>query len=188
MPRFNTYLDYADLEPLKECCLEHGTPHVYMRGEKFVQEGEVCRYVGYVRSGYFKYATLKSSGEYAVGGFVFAGEFVTDFYNSFYGIPSEVSVIAGCDAEVLRVPMSAFVKLLENDAMLKDMLGALYRTIYHRYIEIYRYTTEERYIKLLSDHPDIFEQATLKDIASYLMISPIYLSRLRKKLYGNQSK
>lgn len=35
---------------------------------------------------------------------------------------------------------------------------------------------------LVSRYPDIFNMFSLKDIASYLNITPTYLSRIRKKL------
>ncbi len=187
MERFNSYLDLIDMTHVHAFCMEHGSLTVYQRGEKFVQEGEVGKHFGYVASGYFKYATLRSSGEEAVCGFAFAGEYVTDFYNSCSGAPSEVSIIAGRTSEVYRVPISAFKKLIScKEAMLEQaMLGALYRTIYKRYVQIYRYSTEERYNLLLAEHPEIFDIVSLKDIASILMVSPVHLSRMRRKMSGN---
>lgn len=186
MKRFNAYLDLVDMTPLRDFCMAYGALASYERGDRFLQEGEVGKYFGYVLNGYFKYEVLHTSGDEAVGGFAFADEYVTDLYNSYYGLPSEVSITAAGRSDIYRVPMAAFRKFIceENPDTERCLLGALYRTIYKRYVQNYRYTTEEKYRLLLSDHPDIFDMVSLKDIASYLMISPVYLSRIRKKLRG----
>ena len=50
-----------------------------------------------------------------------------------------------------------------------------------RYTNLYRYTPEERYEQLLEKYRDIIQLIPLKEIASYLKITPIHLSRLRRK-------
>ena len=49
-------------------------------------------------------------------------------------------------------------------------------------IDLYTKTPKERYEKMLERCPQMFEIFSLKDIASFLNITPIYLSRIRKKL------
>lgn len=39
-----------------------------------------------------------------------------------------------------------------------------------------------RYNHLISTHPDLFNLFSLKDIASFLNITPTHLSRLRRKI------
>lgn len=41
-------------------------------------------------------------------------------------------------------------------------------------------TAKERYISFLKNRPDILNQVQLKIIASYLDVTPQYLSKLRK--------
>ncbi|MCH5243203.1 MAG: hypothetical protein J1F67_12440 [Muribaculaceae bacterium] len=58
----------------------------------------------------------------------------------------------------------------------------MFYTIYDRMIDLYTKTPKERYEKMLERCPQMFEIFSLKDIASFLNITPIYLSRIRKKL------
>jgi len=51
-----------------------------------------------------------------------------------------------------------------------------------RYLELYRKTPTEWYLNLISSCPQIFDIVSLKDIASYLLVTPVYLSRIRKNL------
>lgn len=57
---------------------------------------------------------------------------------------------------------------------------ALFDTTYDRYIDLYIKSAKERYDELVKRNEDIFSIFPLKDIASFLNITPTYLSRLRK--------
>ncbi len=49
-------------------------------------------------------------------------------------------------------------------------------------IDLLTLTAEERYLKLLSEKPEVFQKVSLKYIASYIGVTPESLSRLRKKI------
>lgn len=103
MLKFNLYDQKIDFAAIKDACREKGTHTHYAKDEHFVQQGYVGKYLGVVESGYFKYVTLTSSGDEAVVGFAFEGEIVADYYNSFNGLPSEITIKAGSDAEVSQI-------------------------------------------------------------------------------------
>ncbi len=44
------------------------------------------------------------------------------------------------------------------------------------------HTPEERYQQLLRQHREMVQRIPLKEIASFLRITPIHMSRIRKKL------
>ena len=50
-----------------------------------------------------------------------------------------------------------------------------------RIAEHFMHTAEQRYYNLIEKHPDILQRISLKNIASYLGVSPEYISILRKK-------
>lgn len=47
---------------------------------------------------------------------------------------------------------------------------------------MYKLTPEERYVKLLERYPEVLQLISLKEIASYLKITPVHISRIRRKL------
>ncbi|MBA2195002.1 Crp/Fnr family transcriptional regulator, partial [Bacteroides fragilis] len=53
---------------------------------------------------------------------------------------------------------------------------------YERMISLYSMTPEERYTEILKRCPELLNLISLKELASYLMICPETLSRLRRKL------
>lgn len=74
MARINDFLSHIDLEVMREYCMANGKTVRYAKGDCFAEAGRVGRYVGFVKSGYFKYCVLTSKGDYAVTGFSFEDE------------------------------------------------------------------------------------------------------------------
>jgi CRP-like cAMP-binding protein len=62
------------------------------------------------------------------------------------------------------------------------MLIANYSSLKDRMLGMIKDSAEERYLKLMTQHPDIFQNVPLKIIASYLGITDTSLSRVRKKI------
>ncbi|MDE6336427.1 MAG: Crp/Fnr family transcriptional regulator [Muribaculaceae bacterium] len=187
---FNEYKGRVDLSALIDGCREKGRSCRYTKGDVFVREGEIGRYFGVVESGYFKYTTITTEGNEAVVGFAFEGESVCDFNNSFQGIASEVSIVAGTNATVCRIDFDDAKNIVRNqiDGSQGTLIAELFREIYHRHLELYRKSPTERYLELINNYPDIFNIVTIKEIASYLLVTPIYLSRIRKKLLTTGQK
>ena len=180
MARFNSYLDNISLTEIADFFREKGCACHYTKDDVFIQQGTVARYAALVVSGYFKLATTNSSGDEAVVNFAFPGEIITDFHCSLYGEPSEMSVIAGADSEILRVPLKDFIGVLPSNLL--NEYRSLFKMVLLRCLNIYRKTPEQRYIELCNLYPDIVNTVALKDIASYLLITPNHLSRIRRKL------
>ncbi len=74
--------------------------------------------------------------------------------------------------------------MVEEDASIRDIVyrstEAVFSTVYDRYVALYCATPQQRYEELVERHPDLFALFSLKDIASFLNITPTHLSRLRK--------
>ena len=190
MAQFNQYDSLIDLSTIKNFCRENGRLCLYAKEETFVQLGEVGKCLGVVESGYFKYTVISSSGNEAVVGFAFEGEIVADFYNSYNSCPSEITIKAGIDSSVSQIPMSEARELIYAtfDGNLSSITGILFSEIYNRYLKLYRKTPTERYLDLTNRHPQILDIVSLRDLASYLQITPVYLSRIRKNLAMNKGE
>ena len=123
--QFNSYIDFLDPTAATDFCREEGIPCHYKKGEHFVQKGTIARYAALVVSGYFKVTTLNDSGDEAVINFAFPGQFITDFHSSLHGEPSQTSMIAGSDCEVLRIPLKPFKELL-SPSLLDEYKDGIY--------------------------------------------------------------
>lgn len=184
MSRLNDFLSQIDLDPLIGYCREHGTEVAYAKGDRLAQEGELCRYMGIVLNGYFKYTSLNSKGEECVTGFSFKDEVVTDYVRSFlFNQPSLTSIIAGSDAMVLQVRIADIRPYLlsQYPDLVASSMPVLLHEAYRRYLAVHILSPAERYTQLCERHHDVISDIPLNEIASYLSISRRQFQRIRGK-------
>ena len=175
--QFNKYISKIDTTFFKDLCLEKGTLKFYNKGDYISREGDIFPYWGYIESGIIKYTCYNATEkkEYNTG-FSFEGEFVADYPTCLYNLESEISICALTDCKILICH--------SNDAVYIARIAAeqLFFQTYSRYADFYRLTPEERYKQLLKRSPYLFQLIPLKEIASYLKITPTHMSRIRKAI------
>ncbi len=183
---FNSYYNNIDHDFWRSLCVERGELRPYGKGEAFVEQGTVAKYIGFIKAGTLKYLAFNDEGTPSVVGLEFAGEFVADFPFSLYGIKARVSIVAETDCEIYCVPVSVINEMMQGDNNIKEIVlqstMAVFSTVYDRYVSLYTQSAAERYNDMISRYPDIFSLFSLKDIASFLHVTPTHMSRLRKNL------
>lgn len=98
--------------------------------------------------------------------------------------PSPIAFETCCKSQLLRVPKPKFEHLLQTSNefaywMVGDMQGQNY--YFEKIDNMIKGTAHERYVALVKNRPEIAQKVPLKFIASYLGITPQYLSLIRKK-------
>ena len=184
--QFNTYKAGLNLDFLQEYCMEYGEVRTFLRGDTLEEMGKPAQWVAYVEHGCFKYMVHNNEeGKDYCTGFAFEGEFVADYPNCLSGKISEVTIMAGCSCKVYQIPGIELCSLLNSDDK-KDLKQAisdhLFAQVYTQYLDSYRMTTRERYKRLLSRCPEIIQCISLKDIASYLKVTPTTISNIRREI------
>lgn len=187
MEKFNTYLKHIDLDFWRELCMKHGRLRHYEPGEYFCTQGQPCRVFGFIEKGMFKFSLIDSAGNESITSFDFEGTPISDYLAVITDVPAHTSLIAKMPSDVYVCDRSVVQKLFKENpelhAVFADSLGS---QIYNRYLDMFRYSPKERYQKLMAACPEILEVATLKEIASYLHITPIHLSRIRKDIAASE--
>lgn len=189
---FNTYIDNIDFEAWREVCVSKGTLRHFAKGEEFVSIGKVGRYIGFIQLGTLKYVARSADGTEYVMGLVFGNGFVADWPFCLYGKEAKLAIVAATDCEIYCVSAEEVKKRMDSDPKFRDVImhstEEVYTTVYDRYVDLYVKNPQQRYDELVCRHPDIFTLFSLKDIASFLNITPTHLSRLRKKMTANSVK
>ena len=96
-----------------------------------------------------------------------------------------MTIVAGTSCKVFQLGGEELGKLLDSNGMreLKQAISDhLFSQIYTLYLDTYRMTTRERYKRLLLRCPEIVQSITLKDIASYLKVTPTTISNIRREI------
>ncbi len=181
---FNTYLENIDFKAWRDLCVRKGSLRRFAKGEEFVSIGIEGRYIGYIVSGTLKYVACSEDGAEHVMGLESGDGFVADWPFCLYGLKAKLAIVAVSDCEIYCVPTKFVKDLVSSNPDFKDIVmhstEAVFTTVYERYIDLYCKSPQQRYEELVSRHPNLFDLFSLKDIASFLNITPTHLSRLRK--------
>ena len=183
---FNTYLANVDSDFWSRLIIEYGSLRIYKKGEEFIEIGNVGRYIGLIKSGSVKYVAYTSHLDEKIVGLETVDGFAASWPFCLNDIPSLVSIITNEDSEIYCLSVSKLKDLAKNNPEVSGQIAQsteqVFYTAYKRLISFYIQSPKERYDNLLEKCPRIFEIFDLKDIASFLNITPIYLSRIRKKM------
>lgn len=156
------------------------------RGTVLQGVGEISKRAFRVKSGCLKSYVLDNSGKEHIVQFAPENWLISDMASFFNQEPSNIFIEAIEDSELdvfSRESYSDIEKLeegliIEMNIKLRNNLIATNK----RLIALLSATAEERYIEFTSTYPMLVQRLPLKLIASYIGITPEYLSELRRKL------
>ncbi|MBV8389795.1 MAG: Crp/Fnr family transcriptional regulator [Mucilaginibacter sp.] len=154
----------------------------------FAEADKVCNKVGFIVKGSVRYFQFKD-GEDITGYFSFENEFTSSYKSYLMGTPSHVYIQALEDTLLITFTRKDMDEML-NDPMLAYKMERFGRLIAEQYLCCYedRVTSfvtqspEERYLQLLSTGREILQRMPQHYIANYLGITPVSLSRIRKRI------
>ena len=180
---FNPYIDKIDLNFWRELCVKEGKLCHYKKGEYFLHRRETPKYFGFITSGAFKYTIIDTDGNEHITGLALCDTLAGDFYSSIRKESSLVTLQAITDSNVWVCSTNLFRQILKENIELRCVMAEeLFRQTHDRYLNLYRQSPKERYWELIRCCPNILQDITLKELASYLQITPTYLSRIRKEI------
>lgn len=183
MANFNFYIDKLDMNFWREFCIQEGELRYYKKGEYFLRHGEVAKYFGFIESGYFKYSMIDTDGNRHITGFALCHTFAGDYYGSMRKVPALTDLVAATNSAVWVCSVNLLKPLIEEHLrMFHFFVEELFHEAYKRYTDLYLQSPKERYLALLQRCPDILQNVTLKELASYLNVTPTHLSRIRKEI------
>lgn len=186
MEDFNKYTSLINFAPLVDFAVQSGKEVFYKKGEYFLRQGEMCKAMGYVTSGSFRYCCTNGKGENHIVGYTFEDSFVGNYPAFQLQDRSNVDIQALCDCVtyVVTYPqLASFYDLTPgNQKLAKSIAETLLWEVYDRMISLYSLSPEERYLEILDRCPHLLNLITLKELASYLLVRPETLSRIRRKV------
>lgn len=155
------------------------------KGDTLVIPGQLVHHFYYVATGCIYYYKL-DEGEQKVLEFYTEDVFFTDLPAYVKGTPSNYYLKASEATVVYAIKKSDAENSFEKSHQL-ERFGRLsmqeaFMKIFTRVERLNSRSNEERYLRLLEKRPDLFQRVPQYLIASYLGLTPVGLSKLRKRL------
>ena len=183
---FNTHIRGIDLKYWHDLIRSHGEPVTLRRGEYLCHRGEPTNAIGFVVSGYMLYTIVRDNRPSGIGGFTFADALCGDYPNCMYNAPATFDIVAGRKTELWLMDATILPTLYDENPVAarhgRIIMEQVFNSLLGRYYAICAMTPQERYLNLITEHPQIEQDVSQKEIAKYLHISPIHLCRIRKEL------
>lgn len=156
------------------------------RKQLILKEGDACHYINYVHSGAFKaYALDKDSSESIVM-FALNDWWVTDMHGFVTGKPAMLNIEAMEDSVLFQLRKDDldkfFVTVPKFERFFRILMQNSYVREQLRVIQNLTIPAEDRYLNFLNKYPQFVQRVPLNQIASYLGITPQFLSVIRKNL------
>lgn len=178
---------YFPLEDLEKKYLQSILHPLKLRQGEFIEEaGEVSKYFINVTSGcLMTYFTDKEANDHVIQ-FATSGWWTGDLNSFTKAQPSIYSTRALVDSEILLLPKKEMDELLTRYPKFERYFRILFQnsliTHQQRIIRNLSMPAEGRYQYFLEKYPTLEQFVQQKYIASYLGITPEFLSKIRRKL------
>lgn len=161
------------------------------RKEVILKPEQPCTLINYVDQGVLRaYYTDKNGNENIIM-FAVSDWWITDMHSFAGEKPSMLTIEAVENSIILQLHKEDLEKLFLKAPKFERFFRILMQNAYVREqlraVQNLSMTSEERYLHFIKKYPQFANQVPLKQIASYLGMTPEFLSAIRKKLSTQNS-
>ena len=151
-----------------------------------LQEGDICKHNTFVVEGCFRMFTVDEKGKEHNLQFAIENWWIGDIGSFHSGEPSRLYIEALENSVILQIKKDDQIKLFVEHPKFNRIFRVFtenalvsYQT---RVLQNISSTAEERYLDFLKRYPFFFNRISNVQIASYLGVTPEFLSTIRKKI------
>ncbi len=157
----------------------------FNKNDTITHQGEVCSDIYFMRTGLVKLSYSTLEGKEFIKSFIRDGEMFGSLYSHLTGGGSTFSIVALEDIEVEVMPFSILQGLIEKYPALQQFALSFFQQLaLKKEIREYEFlclSAQERYEKFCQKNPEIVERIKQADLALYLGVTPIALSRMKHR-------
>ncbi len=156
------------------------------RKEFLLKAGQTARHISFIHSGALKAYYLDASSVENIIMLAVDDWWITDMYSFSMAKPAMQYISAIEDSEVFQLQRNDFDKLLAQFPVFEKFFRILMQNAYIReqlrIIQNLSMPAEDRYVNFLNKYPQLVQRVSQKQIASYIGVSPEFLSAMRRRL------
>ncbi len=190
-PLVNSFLPLWPLQQKAILTLKNRVSAVNVKKRAFIlKHGNACNHFNFVVNGCLKMYKIGDDGNGHNLQFATEGNWITD-YGSFYSnTSSELNIEALEASTLLRIEKSDLFYLYDHfpefDRNFRIIIENTFIEQQKRVLQNISSTAEERYLYFIKKYPHLFNRISNVQIASYIGVTPEFLSMIRKKLASAQ--
>jgi len=156
------------------------------KGELLLSQGELSKNFYYITKGIIRYFYTSENGKEFNKSFHLENEFAGSLLSTKMGLPSTFNIQALEDCQLITIAYSELAKLYDShpcwEKIGRVMAEDLAMEKERREREFLLDDAQTRYKTFIKNHPKLVDRISLGHIASYLGITQVQLSRIRKNI------
>jgi len=156
------------------------------RRQYLLQDGDICRHYNFVLDGCLRMYLVDEKGTEHVLQFAVEGGWVADIGSLHTDQPSHFCIDALEPTEVLRIAkedlIDLYIKHPAFDRYFRVLTENAFVGMQQRVMQNISSTAEARYLYFLEKYPHLFNRIPLVQIASFIGVTPEFLSKIRRNL------
>lgn len=157
---------------------------VLLPRQYLLRQGQICNHESYVYTGFLRAFHTDSHGVDHTLNFAMEDWWINDFASFFQQSPSSKSIITLTRSVILQISRDDLETLYEDIPIFERFWRILHQQFCvaqdQRILNSISMNGAERYEALLKKYPTIEQHLPQKHIASFLGITPVFLSQIRK--------
>ncbi|WP_326983546.1 Crp/Fnr family transcriptional regulator [Chryseobacterium sp. MYb264] len=186
---------FNELIPLKseekKLVSELFKPRLYRKRQYVLQEGDVCHHFNFVVSSCLRMYKVDEKGNTHIIQFASENWWMIDIGSFHHKKPSALNIDALENTTVLQISYEDLISLYINypkfDKIFRVLIENSFVTLQNRLLQNISSTAEERYLSFLETYPHLSNRLPQTQIASFLGLTPEFLSKLKSKLLRSKS-
>lgn len=160
-------------------------PRLYRKRQYVLQEGDVCNQFNFIVRGCLRMYKVDAKGNTHILQFAAENWWLSNI-GSFHELqPSELNIDALEDTMVLQIShanlLLLYTKAPKFDRIFRVLIENSFVSLQKRLLQNISSTAEERYVAFQDNYAHLTNRLPQTQIASFLGITPEFLSRLRNK-------
>jgi len=181
---FSNYLPLSESEILE---LESKLTEKRVKRRQFIlQEGDMCKHFTFVVNGCFKMYKADVNGFEHNLQFSIENGWIADIGSFYSNKPSELYIEALEQSTILQIAKTDLLHLYSHypkfDRIFRILIENAFVNLQKRVLQNISSTTEERYLDFLKSYPNLFNRISNVQIASFIGVTPEFLSKIRKSI------
>lgn len=157
----------------------------YLPNSYFLREGEKSDKVGFIVSGICRYMYATEARDYTIA-FYSEGSFIGNCIAAMHKDVSKYSIQFLEHSTIVEISYDEWVAPFENEAWWKNAL-LMFREhelsiMEQREREMHMMDSKEKYLSFINRYPNLENRIKQHIIATYLGITPVSLSRIKKQM------
>ncbi|WP_460934834.1 Crp/Fnr family transcriptional regulator [Spirosoma humi] len=170
----------------KQLLSEHVTERSIRRRQAILQEGFHCKHYTFVVEGCFRMYAVDPKGTEHNIQFAAENDWIADIGSFHSGKPSSLFIEAVEPSIILQIERQNLYFLYTNitklNRIFKVIIENKYVELQNRVLQTISSTAQQNYLTFLEQYPKLAGRLPNNQIASYLGITPEFLSKIRKDI------